>query len=247
MAVCGTGYRSMVLELCRTKRVFVNSLDIAPLWFCLLLKLHVHLILVILARKPVVVHTAQTKAAVNVSSKKVGFLFVGDSGKKLVFNNIYEIRRLCETSRLGIGVLYLLISGKNFSSNFYIVPLFLTAHCFTKSLHNFFFFFFFFFSHTGNDFTPLGLSKQMLHFSSTIHVLYLLLPEETSTAAVWSRMALSKLLVAWSTGATSVTRRGEELDICSAPWADRELMLLEVVRCAGGPSAAGEVDWWSKV
>ena len=41
-------------------------------------------------------------------------------------------------------------------------------------------------------------------------------------------MALSRLFAAWSTGATSVTRRGEELDIGSAPWAG---MLLEVVRC----------------
>ena len=38
MLVCGTGYRPMVLELCRTKHVFVSSLDIAPLWFYLLLK-----------------------------------------------------------------------------------------------------------------------------------------------------------------------------------------------------------------
>ena len=60
-------------------------------------------------------------------------------------------------------------------------------------------------------------------------------------------MALSGLLAAWSTGATSETRRGEELDIGSAAWAG---MLLEVVRCAGAQSATervGRVDRWSKI
>ena len=78
--------------------------------------------------------------------------------------------------------------------------------------------------------------------SSTICVLYELLPERTSSAVVWSRMALSGLLAAWNTGATLVTRRGEELDISSAPWAG---MPLEVARCAGAPSATwgvGGVD-----
>ena len=83
--------------------------------------------------------------------------------------------------------------------------------------------------------------------SSTIRVLYELLLEETSNVAVWSRMALSGLLTAWSTGATSVTRSGEELDIGYAAWAG---MLLEVVRCAGAQSATegvGGGDRWSKV